>query len=129
MADSADSSVILFTIEEEIATIPGVEGARDGRDIGGGFGERTRTGNSLVAQVLKRTVSVPSASLKAQINGLLQVMTDLAQSESQIHPSMVLDEVELSIEVTAEGQLSIAGNGGKLSDKGAIKLKFKRATP
>jgi len=40
-----------------------------------------------------------------------------------------LDEVELSVEINAQGQVSIMGNGGSLSDKGGIKLKFKRVTP
>ncbi|WP_416669727.1 Pepco domain-containing protein [Egbenema bharatensis] len=40
-----------------------------------------------------------------------------------------LDEVELSVEMNAQGQVSILGNGGSLSNRGAIKLKFKRSHP
>jgi len=39
---------------------------------------------------------------------------------------MVLDGVELSIEISSEGQISILGSGGKLDVKGGIKLSFKR---
>jgi hypothetical protein len=40
---------------------------------------------------------------------------------------MQLDEIELSVEINGEGQMSILGTGGKAGGKGAIKLKFKRA--
>jgi hypothetical protein len=38
---------------------------------------------------------------------------------------MELDEIELSVEVNGEGQLSLLGSGSKLGGKGAITLKFK----
>jgi hypothetical protein len=37
-----------------------------------------------------------------------------------------LEEIELTVEVNAEGQLGILGNGGKAGGKGGIKLKFTR---
>ena len=39
---------------------------------------------------------------------------------------MQLDELELTVEINGEGQVSLLGTGGKVGTKGAIKLKFKR---
>jgi hypothetical protein len=38
---------------------------------------------------------------------------------------MELDEIELSVEVNGEGQLSLLGTGGKAGAKGAMTLKVK----
>jgi hypothetical protein len=38
---------------------------------------------------------------------------------------MELDEIELSVEVNGEGQLSLLGSGAKVGSKGAMTLKFK----
>jgi hypothetical protein len=40
---------------------------------------------------------------------------------------MQLDEIELSVEINGEGQVSLIGTGTKVGGKGAIKLKFKRS--
>jgi hypothetical protein len=42
---------------------------------------------------------------------------------------MELDEIELSVEINGEGQLSLLGSGGKVGGKGAMTLKFKMAAP
>jgi hypothetical protein len=39
---------------------------------------------------------------------------------------LALDEVELSVEINGQGQVSILGSSGTLSNRGAINLKFKR---
>jgi len=64
-------------------------------------------------------------ALKTQMNGLLQVVGEVFAQATQ-QSDLTLDEVELSVEINAQGQVSILGSGGSLSDKGAIKLKFKR---
>ncbi len=61
------------------------------------------------------------------MNGLLQVVSDVFDQANQ-QSGLQLDEVELSVEINAQGQVSLLGSGGSLSDKGAIKLKFKRAS-
>jgi hypothetical protein len=60
------------------------------------------------------------------MQGLLQVVGDVFDQASR-QSGLQLDEIELAVEINAEGQVSLLGNGGKLADKGAIKLKFKRA--
>ncbi|MDF5711051.1 MAG: hypothetical protein PUP90_26115 [Nostoc sp. S4] len=42
---------------------------------------------------------------------------------------MQLDEIELSVEISTEGEVKLIGNGAKAVSKGAIKLKFKRQEP
>jgi hypothetical protein len=42
---------------------------------------------------------------------------------------MELNEIELSVEINGEGQLSLLGSGGKVGGKGAMKLKFKMVEP
>jgi hypothetical protein len=39
---------------------------------------------------------------------------------------MQLEELELAIEISGEGQVSLLGTGGKAGAKGAIKHKLKR---
>ena len=39
---------------------------------------------------------------------------------------MCLDEVELSVEINGEGQVSLFGVGGKAGGKGGMTFKFKR---
>jgi hypothetical protein len=56
------------------------------------------------------------------------VVGDLFEQAEQKPNGMVLDEVELSVEINAEGQVSIMGSGGKLGSKGAITLKFKHTS-
>lgn len=117
-----DELQVWFVTEETAETI--VSGERSSEDVGGGFGDNRE---NIITKVFKNRFSIPRTVLKSQINGLLQVVTDLfTQTENQQQLGMALDEVELSIEVNSEGQVSIVGSGGKLGEKGSIKLKFKR---
>jgi hypothetical protein len=48
-----------------------------------------------------------------------------SEEQSQQHSGMRLTEVELSVEIGAEGEVKLIA-GGKATGKGAIKLKFTR---
>jgi len=61
------------------------------------------------------------------MESMLAIVNDLF-SQADASTGLRLDEVELSVEISAEGQLSIVGNGGKLGNTGGIKLKFTRPT-
>jgi hypothetical protein len=41
---------------------------------------------------------------------------------------MELEEIELAVEISGEGQVSLLGTGGKMGGKGAMTLKFKKAS-
>ncbi len=58
---------------------------------------------------------------------MLAIVNDLF-SQADTSTGLRLDEVELSVGISAEGQLSLVGNGGKLGNTGGIKLKFTRPT-
>lgn len=121
---SNDSSKIWIVTEVE--TIEGaevIEGERNSNDVGGGF-----VGKQQITKFLKQRFPLDVASLKSQMSEVIKVLSDIStQAEQQ--SGFKLDEVELSVEINGEGQVSILGNGGKLGNKGGIKLKFKRATP
>lgn len=105
----------------EVKTIP--DGARDGSDTGGSFGREPVI--ETVTTLKRKRVPLDAIALKAQMDGLLQVVGDLFTQADQ-QTGMSLSEVELSVEINAEGQVSIIGNGGKLGNKGGITLKFVR---
>ena len=103
-------------------TVEVAEGSRSSEDTGGGFG------SSVVQQTRKsltQRVQVNVEDLKREIGNLLGVVGDVFD-QARNETGMSLEEVELSIEVSSEGQISILGSGGKISGSGGIKLSFKR---
>lgn len=123
----SDNSQLWFVVEtEEVEETKQVKGVRGGDDVGGGFGEA-----QLVEQVKtlakRKRVSLDAQALKAQISSMLAIMDEVF-SEASTRTGLQLDEVELSVEINAEGQISIVGNGGKLGNSGGMTLKFTRPT-
>ena len=130
----SDDSQIYFLVEEPVdeVVVP-IEGERDGRtDTGGGFGPPRRSRADAIARYVRRQrVGIDAAELKAQMQELQAVVNELfAQSspsvESPASSGLRLEEVTLSVQVNAKGQLSILGTGGELSGSGGITLKFAR---
>ncbi len=115
----------LVTEVETTETVEVRHGERGSDDIGGGFGLPRVTEQ---IKIVRQRVPLDAVALKTQMSGLLQVVSDVFEQATQ-QRELLLDEVELSVEINAQGQVSIMGNGGSLSNKGAIKLKFKRVTP
>lgn len=122
----AESSEIFVIAQVEETVEPQPEGRRDGRrDVGGGWG--TRGTRETVAQMFTRKrVPVDAQVLKTQMQGLISVVNDLFTEAANNSQGLQLDEVELAVEINAEGQLSLVGNGGKLGNTGGITLKFVR---
>ncbi len=122
MAD--DSSQIWIVTEVETSEAVEIRrGERSGEDVGGGFGSKY---SEQVTTIVRKRVPLDAIALKSQMNGLLKVVGDLFEQAEQQPSDMVLDEMKLVVEINAEGQVSIMGNGGKLGDRGTIELKFKR---
>ncbi len=113
----------LITEVETTETVSVQRGERNSDDIGGGFG--TPSSTETIKTTVRQRVPLDAAALKTQMQGLLQVVGEVFEQAGQVS-GLQLDEVELSVEINAEGQVSIFGSGGKLADKGAIKLTFKR---
>jgi hypothetical protein len=116
----------LTTEVEMTETTEVVRGERSGSDVGGGFGSPRVT--EQVKKLVRQRVPLDAVALKTQMNGLLQVVSDVFD-QANYQAGLQLDEVELSVEINAQGQVSLMGSGGSVSDKGAIKLKFTRAKP
>jgi hypothetical protein len=113
------STISVIAVEQVIPSRP-IDGERSGRDIGGGYGKPEETQN-----FVRKRVTLDAVALKTQMNGLLQVVDDLFEQADQT-TGMTLTEVELSVEINAEGQVSLVGTGGKLANTGGITLKFTR---
>jgi hypothetical protein len=76
-----------------------------------------------------KEVRLPVAQLEQSMNQFLQLIGRLfKQVDQQIgaESDMKLDEVELSVEISGEGEVKLVA-GGKAAGKGAIKLKFTRS--
>ncbi len=122
MAD--DRAGLWFVTEVETSeTVGVVEGGRGSEDVGGGFGSGAV---QAVRKSLTHRVQISTEELKQQIGNLIAVVGDVFD-QSRRETGLSLEQVELSIEVSSEGQVSILGSGGKLEGKGGIKLSFKRA--
>ncbi len=118
-----EQSTVWIVTDEAIEETIVSDGQRGGVDRGGGFGAV----GERVATVVRQRVPIPVETLKQQMMGLLQVVTQVFdQAEAHQRPGMELDEVELTVEVNGEGQVSLLGSGGKMGGKGGITLKFKR---
>jgi ribosomal protein L9 len=105
-------------------------GARSSGDRGGLLGTQTteeivvsRKKDELV--ITRRKVEV--TKLKEEMKGFLQAMREMLDEADQPDSKLQLNEVELSVEVNGEGQISLLGiGGGKVGGKGAMTFKFKR---
>jgi hypothetical protein len=91
-------------------------------DVGGGFGSGAV---QAVRKSLTQRVQISADELKRQIGNLMAIVGDVFD-QSRAETGMVLDGIELSIEISSEGQISILGSGGKLEGKGGIKFSFRR---
>jgi hypothetical protein len=97
-------------------------GARKSVDIGGTLGGTETTATT---EGMERK-AVEVAKLKGEMQGFLQAMREMLDEADPPDSQIRLDEVELSVEINGEGQVSLFGSGGKVGGKGAMTFKFKR---
>lgn len=98
-------------------------GARNSDDLGGMLGAEIRQTTEVVITERK---AVEVDKLKREMKGFLQAMREMLDEAEPPDSKMQLDEVELSVEINGEGQVSLFGVGGKAGGKGAMTFKFKR---
>ena len=82
-----------------------------------------------VSQKSTRSVRMSTAILQNRMSEFFQVLGGIfQQADRELPPKMTmqLEEVQLSIDITAEGEVKLLGTGGKIGSQGAIGLKFKR---
>ena len=118
-----EAATLWVLTETEAEVSAEKEGQRSGGDRGGGFGlPIPGIGDSAPR---RQRVSLDAQALQAQMTSLLAVVNDLfAQADRTT--GLQLQEVELSVDINAEGQISLVGNGGKLGNQGGIKLRLTR---
>ena len=108
--------ILIVTDETDEASVP-IDGEK-------GWGEEIRKRISSLKEV-----RLPVSQLEQNMNQFLQLVGRLfKQVDQQIgsESDMKLDEVELSVEISGEGEVKLVA-GGKAAGKGAIKLKFTRS--
>lgn len=117
---NAEASVpeLVWIVTDTETEPPFTEGSRGIGDYGGGYGTRREVSE-------QRRVAVRSDRLRQEMNGLLNVVQYIF-NQAQHQSELELSEVELAVEISGEGQVSILGTGGKMAGKGGMILKFKR---
>jgi hypothetical protein len=78
----------------------------------------------------ERSIRVSVSDLESKMSHFIESVGRIFRhAEHQAAPpvGMKLDEIELSVEISGEGEVKLLGSGGKATGKGAIKLKFKRS--
>ena len=75
-------------------------------------------------------VKISVQKLEQEMANFLSMVNQLfnqAEQQANKKSGIQLDEIELSVEISGEGEVKLIGTGAKAAGKGAIKLKFKRA--
>ncbi len=120
---SGKQATVWIVTESDASETLEVAGGRGSEDVGGGFGAGAV---QQVRKSLTQRVQVSAGDLKRQIDDLVTVVGDVFD-HARTEFGLQLDLVELSVEISSEGQVSILGSGGKLGGKGGLKLTFRRA--
>ena len=124
MSEEIPTPEKIWIITGETQTKERPSGARDGsQDTGGLLGNGTTEETEVVAPERK---PVEVDKLKREMKGFLQAMREMLDEADPPDSKMRLDEVELSVEINGEGQVSLFGVGGKAGGKGGMTFKFKR---
>lgn len=92
----------------------------------GGRGFPTKSEVKAAVKSVLRPVEVPVSAIRFQMDGLLKAV-DQIFAQVDRRGGLVLDEVELTVDINAKGQVRILGSGAEVGSTGAIKLKFKRS--
>ena len=129
MQSEISSPDAIWIITEEVPETSTPDGSRVSDDVGGVLGGadedivvRWKQGEFVIT---KRKVEV--SKLKGEMRKFLQAMRETLDEAETPNSKMQLDEVELSVEINGEGQISLFGiGGGKAGGKGAMTFKFKR---
>ncbi|BAZ49840.1 hypothetical protein NIES4103_24530 [Nostoc sp. NIES-4103] len=131
MLDTPTDSDSLWIVTDETPQISIPDGAKSGISNPRSWGEeavRETTKTKAVGDAVK----VSAQKLEQNMTHFLKVVGKLfshAEEQAKVNSRMQLDEIELSVEISGEGEVKLIGNGVKAGSKGAIKLKFKRQEP
>ncbi|WP_373530535.1 hypothetical protein [Nostoc sp.] len=124
-----DDRIWIVTDDTPQISIP--EGAKGGSTNTRGWGEETIR-DSIGSKGVGDAVKVSAQTLEQNMTHFLKLVGSLfsqAEQQAKVNSKMQLDEIELSVEISADGEVKLIGSGVKAGSKGAIKLKFKRQEP
>jgi hypothetical protein len=131
-----DSFIWLVTADESLEQSPNYEppGSEPSYRIGKGGPTvgQSLPGITQMPTAGPRPVQVEQAKLErgmTQFLGTMGRVLSRAQAAAPDLGNMVLDEIELAIEISGEGEVRLLGSGGKFGGKGTMTLKFKRSEP
>lgn len=91
--------------------------------------DNKRSYREVPAEAAQRAVKISVQKLEQEMASFLSAVSRLfyrAEQQAEKKPGMQLDEIEISVEISGEGEVKLIGTGGKAAGKGAIKIKFKR---
>jgi len=120
----------IWIITREPSRKSGSSGARGGSDEGGLIVVEDAPNDAVIG----RRSAVEVETLKQEMRGFLQAMREVLEeadppnAKMQLdeadppNAKMQLDEVELSVEVSGEGKVSLLGFGGQVGGKGCMTL-------
>ena len=135
----SDDDQLYFIVEAPVTEdMTTREGERSGsRDTGGGWSpeppRRSRV-DAMAQHLTRQRVGIDSGKLKSQMQALVATVNELFDT-TQPNPiaepahGLQLEEITLSVQVNAKGELSILGTGGEIGGSGGITLKFARPKP
>ncbi|MBD2452062.1 hypothetical protein H6G76_34110 [Nostoc sp. FACHB-152] len=124
MSDTSTDSIWIVTDDTPQISIP--EGTKGGNNTRSWREEVVKEPTSTKGDAVK----VDAQTLEQNMANFLQVVGRLfSRAEQQASSKMQLEEIELSVEISGEGEVKLIGSGVKASGKGAIKLTFKRQEP
>jgi hypothetical protein len=117
---------VIWIVTDETPVAKGVAGGKYGEYTGNPYDQPDE-------------LDVPRSGVPVKVERLEQEMREFVQAMGRVLEQakvsakevggMTLEEVELSVEVNGEGQVSLFGMGGKVGGKGAMTLKFKAVKP
>lgn len=109
----------IWIITNDTPTVD-IDGGKSGHDTGADYEDDWE-----IPPVRKRS-RISVEDLKANMGEFLDVVQEAFEKAEKPDFKMQLEEIELSVEINGEGQVSLLGTGGKIGSKGAITLTFKR---
>ena len=104
---------------EKVVEEEGSKGTRGGYDDPYADAVELRT-------IHRKRTWLKSEDLKNNMSEFIEVVEETFEKAEKPQSRMRLEELELSVEINGEGQVTLLGNGGKAGAKRAITLKFKR---
>lgn len=129
MSENLDLEFIEIVVDERESALITKDANTDDSNKVRGWDKEFRIDNPQVAQQSQPVSRLQVADMEQKMAAFLGMVSQIfrrAEQETQKTAGMSLEEIELSVEIGAEGEVRLIGSGAKASGKGAIKLKFKR---